>query len=216
MDLTDFLAENDSRLPVDVRKSVHAKTASFLPGRDEVADDIYWGDTGAIDHVLQGRTIGGSQSTMLQALTDQAREAQALQLPVKAGTRVTFAHNVGAVLSYEDIPAEGVAGTVVTVRSADGDVTAYDGRVHVMWDDSQFRAIQAVHLRASESNPKRASQVRVSFIEFSDLGGLFEQIKVGSDDLVHKATKDLWSFKQDGDTFAIERLFSEDGNPLKV
>ena len=36
------------------------------------------------------------------------------------------------------------------------------------------------------------------------------------EELVHKATKDLWSFKKDGDNYVIERLFDESGNPLKV
>jgi len=37
-----------------------------------------------------------------------------------------------------------------------------------------------------------------------------------NDELVHKATKDLWSFHQDGDNYVIERLFDETGEPLKV
>jgi hypothetical protein len=216
MDLTDFINDGDEKLPVKARKQAHTTTASFLPGRDEVGDDIHWGDTGAIDHVLQGRTIGGSQSTMLQALTDQARAANALQLPVTAGTRVSFAHNVGAVLSYADIPNQGIEGTVVTVRSADGDVTASDAGVHVMWDDGVFRAISADHLRVAKNSKKQARTVRMSFIEFGGIADLFEMTKVGSTDLVHKATKDLWSFSEKDGQFVIERLFSEDGNPLKV
>jgi hypothetical protein len=219
MDLSDFIEEDTEQLPVQARKVAHEGSSSFLPGRDEIGDDVHWGDTGAIDHVLQGRAVAGSQSTMLQALTDQAREANALKLPVTAGTRVSFAHNVGAVLSYSDIPAQGIDGTVVTVRSADGDVTAYDGRVHVMWDDGQFRAIQADHLRPGTANKKRASTVRMSFIEFgggTNLGDIFALAKNGSTDLVHKATKDLWSFSENGGNFTIERLFTEDGNPLKV
>ena len=109
-----------------------------------------------------------------------------------------------------------MGGTVVTVRSADGDVTAYDGRVHVMWDDGQFRAIQATHLRLAEPSLKQASRVRRSFIEFGSISEMFTQAKTGSSDLVHKATKDLWSFSEAGGEFVIERLFSEDGNPLKV
>jgi len=36
------------------------------------------------------------------------------------------------------------------------------------------------------------------------------------DELVHKATKDLWSFREDGGQFVIERLFNDSGDPLKV
>jgi hypothetical protein len=39
----------------------------------------------------------------------------------------------------------------------------------------------------------------------------------GETTLVHKATQDLWSMKvsEDG-TFDVERLFDDNGNPLKV
>jgi len=214
MDLTNFLGDAEEQLPLEARKQAHAKTASFLPGRDEFGDDIYWGDTGAIDHVLQGRTIEGSSTTALRELTEKSRAANALQLPISAGTRVSFHHNLGSVLAYATIPED--MGTVVTVRSADGDVTAHDGKVMVAWDDGYFLPVGQEHLRLATTDEKRASNVRLSFIEFGSISDLFEQAKNGSDDLVHRATKDLWSFKQDGENFVIERLFSEGGDPLKV
>jgi len=210
VDLTDFLPD-DEQLPTKVRKEAHA---SFLPGRDEVGGDIHWGDTGAIDHVLQGRTIEGASTTALRELTDASRAANALKLPVEAGTRVAFKHNLGSVLAYATVPAD--EGTVVTVRSANGDVTAHDGMVMVAWDDGIFLPVHPEHLRLAGVNKKRAGAVRMSFVSFGDLSSLFEQAKNGSDDLVHKATKDLWSFKESDGEFVIERLFSEDGNPLKV
>ena len=217
MDLNDFLKDDSELLPAQVRNEAHTKTASFLPGRDEIGDDIHWGDTGAIDHVLQGRSIGGVEASSLKALTDKAKKADALQLPVKAGARVTFAHNLGSVLSYSDIPDIGVEGTVVTVRSADGDVTAYADKVHVMWDDGTFRAISAAHLRAASGTKRQASSLRLAFSSMGDLSSFFEQAKTGSTtDLIHKATKDLWSFSEQGGEYVIERLFTEDGNPLKV
>ena len=216
MNLTDLIPDEGGQLSEQACKDAHAKRTSFLPGRDEVGDDVYWGDTGAIDHVLQGRSIEGAESHSLQGLTDKKRAADALVLPVTAGTRVTFAHNLGSVLSYPNIPDTGVGGTVVTVRSAVGDVTAYNDRVHVMWDDGTFRAISAEHLRLAGIGEKRARAVRMSFSSLGDLSSLFETSKSGSTDLVHKATKDLWSFSDNGDEFVIERLFTEDGNPLKV
>ena len=192
------------------------KKASYLPGDEFETDNIRWADAGMIDHVLQGRTIEGDSTSVMQGLTQKSREAGAPKLPVVAGTRVQFEANLGSVLAYKDIPGDKMGGTVVTVRSADGDVTAYDGRVHVMWDDGQFRAIQATHLRLAEPSLKQASRVRRSFIEFGSISEMFTQAKTGSSDLVHKATKDLWSFSEAGGEFVIERLFSEDGNPLKV
>lgn len=221
MDLTDLLW-TDTPDPKLAKEAQRVVTASMLPGRDEIGDDINWGDTGMIDHVLQGRTIEGSETTSIRALTDAGRKSGALELPVEAGTRVMFLANLGSVLSYDDIPGDKMGGTVVTVRSAAGDVTAYNDRVHVMWDDGKFRPIMAEHLRLAKSSDKRAATVRMRVSNFGDLSGFFEPAlwsgkKTASDsDLIHKATKDLWSFRKDGGEFVIERLFSEDGNPLKV
>ena len=214
MDLTDFFSNDEDKLPTDVRKQAQGKTASFLPGRDEIGGDIHWGDTGAIDHVLQGRTIEGAETSVLQGLTDRGRAKGALKTPVRAGTRVTFAHNLGSVLSYTHIPDVGVGGTVITVRGAAGDVTVHDGRVMVSWDDGQFMPVLPEHLRLAKKGTKRASTMRISFSSLGDLSSLFEQSKVGSD-LVHKATKDLWSFSKSGEEFVIERLFDDGGGPLK-
>ena len=221
MDLTDLLWTEtpDTKLAKEAQRQVKA---SMLPGRDEIGEDIHWGDTGAIDHVLQGRTLEGAETTSIRALTEANRRKDALVLPVEAGTRVTFVANLGSVLSYEDIPGDKIAGTVVTVRSAAGDVTAYNDRVHVMWDDGKFRPIMAEHLRLAKSSDKRASAVRIRVSNFGDLSGFFEPAlglgkKTASDsDLIHKATKDLWSFHKDGGEYVIERLFTEDGTPLKV
>lgn len=220
MDLTDFFDTDapDTKLAKEAGRQV--KTASMLPGRDEFGDDINWGDTGAIDYVLQGRSIEGSETTSIRALTDAGRKKGALKLPVQAGTRVSFEANLGSVLAYTDIPDDKIAGTVVTVRCADGDVTAYNDRVHVMWDDGQFRPIAAEHLRlAATQSSKRASTVRIRVASLGDLSNFFEPVQgktASGTDLVHKATKDLWSFHQTGGEFVIERLFNEDGNPLKV
>lgn len=212
MDLTNFIENKEEALPSEVKKQ--AKTASFLPGRDEIGDDIHWGDTGAIDHVLQGRSIEGAEQSALQRLTDKARAAHALELPVEAGTRVAFKHNLGSVMHYANLPEEN--GTVITVRGASGDTTVHDGMVMVAWDDGFFLPVHPEHLTRAAENTKRASKVRVSFIEFSQVSAMFEQAKTASNDLVHKATKDLWSFRQEGGEYVIERLFDGDGEPLKV
>lgn len=218
MDLTDLLGSGRPAGDKLRKEAGTAERVSMLPGRDEIADDINWGDTGMIDHVLQGRSIEGAETTSLRGLTEVNRKKGTLELPVTAGTRVTFLANLGSVLAYTDIPADKTGGTVVTVRSAAGDVTAFNDRVHVLWDDGQFRAIAAEHMRLAPTSDKRASAVRMRVSSFGDLSGFFEPVfgKTASDsDLIHKATKDLWSFKKEGDQFVIERLFTEDGNPLK-
>lgn len=190
------------------------KTASFLPGRDEIGDDMHWGHTGAIDYILQGRSIEGAQNSALKNLTQAAREANALKLPVEAGTRVEFKYNLGSVLQYANLP-DGM-GTVITVRGASGDTTIHEGMVMVAWDEGFFMPTHPEHLQRVEDNQKRASSVRFSFVEFESVNEMFTQAKTSSSDLIHKATRDLWSFRQEGDNYVIERLFDGDGSPLKA
>lgn len=169
----------------------------------------------ALDDHLQDRTVEGSGLASLQALTDKGREANALRLPVEAGTRVRFVANLGSVLTYDNIPGDGLAGTVVTVKTADGNLTANEGRVFVMWDDGQFRSILAEHLRAALSPNKRASTFRMVMADWDDIASYFDNGK-RADELVHKATKDLWAVTKTKGKYVIERLFSEEGAPLKV
>ena len=170
---------------------------------------------------LKGKPLEGEQYTSVRNLVKKELDKKALKLPVEAGTRVRFLANLGSVLTYPDVPDDGVGGTVVKVRSANGDVTAQDGRVFVTWDDGKFRAIMAEHLRLTKTNKRMARSVRIITSDLDSLANFFAPtmgnlgVQAG-DDLVHKATKDLWSFKQDGDNFVIERLFQEDGKPLKV
>jgi hypothetical protein len=174
----------------------------------------------AMDEHLQDQGYESEHFTQVRELTEAGKPG--LRLPVEAGTRVRFKANLQSVLSYPDVPDEGVEGTVVTVRSAHGDTTSQDERVFVAWDDGKFRPILAEHLRLSASNKKMAKSVRIVTSDLDALGIAFAPaISLGvtaamGDDLVHKATKDLWSFKQDGESYVIERLFDETGEPLKV
>jgi hypothetical protein len=82
----------------------------------------------------------------------------------------------------------------------------------VKWDNGSFMPVHAEHLR-------RASDTRIASsysIRVSSLGDLTDFMKTSSEDLVHKATKDLWAVKNVGGEYLIERLFDETGAPLKV
>ncbi len=103
---------------------------------------------GALDSHLSGKSIGESFGSV-RTLTDKMRAANALSLPVEAGTKVVFAGGLGAHLSYDDSPAKGGTGEVVTVKSATGDITHHEGKVFVKWDDGKFRGIHAEHLRVA-------------------------------------------------------------------
>ena len=50
----------------------------------------------------------------------------------------------------------------------------------------------------------------------ASLGDLTDFLRVADDTLVHRSTKDLWSFRQDGAEYVIERLFDTDGDPIKA
>lgn len=169
----------------------------------------------SLDAHLQGRELDGEYFTQVRELADSSKKKNALKLPVEAGTRVRFQANLGSVLTYDDIPPSGVDGTVITVKSADGNVTAFEDRVFVLWDDGKFRQILAQHLRPVRDNSKRASSVRMVVADLGNLTNFFSASKAG-DELVHKATRDLWSFRKDGDQFIIERLFDSNGKPIKV
>jgi len=163
---------------------------------------------------MAGRQLGGKHSTSLQDLTDKGREAKGLQLPVAAGVRVSFESNIGSILTYDDVPQSHVLGTVVTVRTADGDTTHFNGRVFVSWDDGVFRTMCPEHLRIAPSSMKTASCFRIVTSSLGDISQFF--VKTAEDDLIHKATQDLWSFQKDGDEYVLERLFDDTGAPLKV
>ena len=167
-----------------------------------------------IDEVLGCSHTANSKFTSMRELTEKAREASALPLPVNAGTRVAFKVNLGSVLSYADVPHPACEGTVVTVKTANGPATHQGSDVFVLWDDSKFRVIRAEHLKSGTPR-KTATNYRMVVSDLGDISSMFATAKVG-DDLVHKATKDLWSVSKAGGKFVIERLFDNTGNPLKV
>ncbi|MDB4278172.1 hypothetical protein N9917_01080 [Deltaproteobacteria bacterium] len=176
----------------------------------------------AVETRMKGKELGKGQFSSVQTLSDSHRSKSAVTLPIEAGTRVQFASNVGAVLTYDNPPAPNDYGTVVTVKSAThGTITAHDGRVFVEWGDGDVRAIHAMHLRYAKGGSQRRSQQlpnRFRVASLGDLSGFFSGALVSSDksgELVHKATKDLWGFRQEGDAYVVERLFADSGEPLK-
>ena len=119
--------------------------------------------TGSMDSLLSGRA-NGEDFEKMRILTDVYREANALELPVEAGTKVSFIGTLGAYMAYDNPPAENSIGEVVQVKSANGDITYNDGKVFVQWDDGEFRPIHAEHLRLASTKT-------------ADLKAQFEKIK---------------------------------------
>lgn len=141
--------------------------------------------TSAIDEHLKN-----AEDSSMRALTDKGRMDMALALPAKEGTRVSFETNIGSVLTYPDPPNPGTLGTVVSVRTPEGDSTTMGDMVFVKWDDERLLTIDRRHLRLAR-------------IRVSNLGDLTDFMRFGGDDksseLIHKSTKDIWSIAEDGD-----------------
>lgn len=188
-------------------------------------DDDFWNNlilgqqtrtASSLDAYLQNREDSVAH-TGLRGLTDKGRASNAFPLPAAAGARVAFIANIGSVLQWRDPPADGAEGTVVMVRTAEGDQTSLNGLIFVKFDDGRFLQIDPEFLRASTSNTKVASSFQRRVANLGDLSGF---LRWGTDDgneLVHKATRDLWSFDttEEGD-FVISRLFDDTGEPLRV
>lgn len=167
----------------------------------------------AIDTHLQGRILGDEGP--LRSMTDAGRKAHGIQLPQPAGTRVRFVANLGSVLAYANCPNPDVPGTIVAVRTAEGHATDDGLSAFVRFDDGLLQPIRAEHLRLSSDKVANGYRRRVASL--GDLSKYFSASSSRDDELIHKATKDIWSFKKDGGQYVIERLFDDaTGQPLKV
>jgi len=169
----------------------------------------------SLDLHLQGKNLLGKQATSIRELTEAGRLAHALPLPASAGTRVRFESNIGSLLTYDDVPPMDVEGSVILVKTAMGKMTSHEDRVFVLWDDGNFRSIMAEHLRLAGTKTKMAKNFRMVVSDLGDISSMFVQASA-PDELIHKSTQDLWSFKKNGDDFVIERLFNDTGSPLKI
>lgn len=188
-------------------------------------DDDFWTNltlgqqtrtASSLDAYLQDRE-DSLASAGLRGLTDKGRASNAFPLPAPVGARVAFISNIGSVLQWRDPPSDGAEGTVVMVRTAEGDQTSLNGLIFVKFDDGRFLQVDPEFLRKTASNHKVASSFTRRIGNLGDLSGF---LRWGTDDgneLVHKATRDLWSFEttDDGD-YVISRLFDDTGEPLRV
>ncbi len=89
------------------------------------------------------------------------------------------------------------------------------------WDDFRFafkgslrEYIKQTTGDWSYGNPRLARVRRFRTASLGDLSGF---LKMADGTLIHKSTKDLWSFKKDADGgLTVERMFDADGKPLKA
>jgi hypothetical protein len=59
-------------------------------------------------------------------------------------------------------------------------------------------------------SPHKTGRRRVA-----SLGDISEFVRVSAETLVHRSERDLWALKKEGGNFFIERLFDDNGEPLK-
>lgn len=137
-----------------------------------------------------------------------------LKKPLMAGMRVAFVETTNSLLVYPTAPGAGVAGTVVRVRTSSGDGTVHGGMAHVRWDTGKFQSVFLEHLTFAPKSA-RAAQIRVA----SRVGNVLDIPKffrvAANGDLIQKSSQDLWSLRETGGSYVIERLFDVSGGPLK-
>ena len=173
-------------------------------------DDIVFGSnlkTSSMDTVL---------NTRISDLTDRGRKNKRKALNFEDGMRVVAHTNNGVVIPGQ-LPSSGTKGTVVSVRTATGDVVSLDGEVFVKFDGrNKIDRIPANFLRVASM---KVANITDHFIVLSgpNLSASFMSQAGGESTLIHKATQDLWSMKvsEDG-SFDVERLFDDNGDPLKI
>jgi hypothetical protein len=182
-----------------------------------MADDDFWNDisygVSSMDDVLGGKL---PKVASLEELTDRGRDKHGLKTPADVGIRVRFAYNLGSVLNYKHVPEEGVEGTVIMVRNADGDATGEGDFVYVKWDDGSFLRTHRHHLRAASAMRTASSPFQMRASNLGDLTSFFLYAEDKNADLIHKSTKDLWKFEEKDGEYVISRLFDPEGEPLKA
>ena len=165
-----------------------------------------------VEEMFEPQGLDDHYHQSVQHLTEHGRRKN--KKSYSSGARVAYRGNSGDLVPYVHDLKIGQTGTVVTVRSKEGNhITERDGRVFVKWDSGAFIPVNAHHLTNSRKRIASTFQLRSASID----AFLGDFMRVASEnELIHKATHDLWSLSVGGDgQFVVSRLFSEDGKPLK-
>jgi hypothetical protein len=141
------------------------------------------------------------------------KKSQKRAATFKEGSRVVAFTNNGIVLPSQ-LPSAGTKGTVVGVETPDGKISSLNGEVFVRFDNRN--KIDRIPSEFLKSAGMKVSNLDDHFIVLSG-PNLMSHIASEKSALVHKATKDLWSVRvsEDG-SYDVERLFDENGDPLKL
>ena len=170
--------------------------------------------TDVVSNFLNGKSHG-------KVLASVFGPDNSVEEKLPSGSRVAFDLSVEAALTYQNPPLDGAEGTVVRMRSSHGNITHKGDFMFIRWDDGRVQSTHFSHLKklanveTPDYNPKLVG--KVSRMRVSSLGILADEfLNRTSNELIHKATKDLWSFSQGENGYVIERLFDDAEGPLKV
>ena len=78
--------------------------------------------------------------------------------------------------------------------------------------DAVFESEPEIVSPVGQAKVASSGPQRTKVASLSQLSGF---TRVAADTLINRATNDLWAIRKEGEDFFIERLFQDDGNPLK-
>lgn len=167
--------------------------------------------TASLDEVLNTKI-----SDLVDRTRHEVRENIARNFQV--GDRVASTTNNGLVIPNR-LPFAGTKGTVVQVKTATGDVTSLDGEVFVQWDGrgEKIDRVPPEFLRKASMRVASLDDFVVLSSPSLSISAFVREAKAPTEgELIHKATRDLWTVKVGDDgQYEIERLFDNTGEPLK-
>lgn len=76
--------------------------------------------------------------------------------------------------------------------------------------------IDAHFTREASQKTAAAEGVKYGRRKVATMGDLTDFVRLSSEQLIHKSERDLWALKKEADgSYFIERLFDDNGTPLK-
>lgn len=198
----------------------------------------FWDEISFANHNKTASIDNSIENTSIYSLTDHARKKKrATALP--AGIKVLANCNNGLV-PPQSLPKHATLGEVVSVKTATGNTTELDDEVFVRWSGrskidrvaKEFLSLSLTRKTASymESNPEVGfgpavmlnpeanifTATSLEAISMEDFKQAFSMGQGKQADLIHKSAEDLWTIGvDDNGEYDIERLFEDNGQPLK-
>jgi len=196
----------------------------------------FWDEISFVNDNKTASLDNSLENTSIYSLTDNARKKKrAASLP--AGIKVLANRNNGLV-PPQSLPKHATIGEVISVKTATGNTTELDGEVFVRWTGrskidrvaKEFLSLALTKKTASYMdnnpdvdfgpavmiNPEANIFTAMEAISMEDFKQAFAMSQGKQADLIHKSAEDLWSIGvDDKGEYDIERLFDDNGEPLK-